>query len=276
MENDAKLRANEIVQIRKFMDGLKCACKQQLQNVQKEHPLVAPEPSHTFAATMSGLQCALAFLHDKCQKKDHLIAAITDELRLRAESCVFERVLQNVAAENYGQVASFNRVAVSNALPKPDTVQRQVMRMPAEKPCASTGNTKATVDPSTAPSPPIIGDIVPCCCDPAPGTVDPSPLAITEIRRIAPDSILVKWDRPASKHVKGYEVEINGTIKSRVYSSGRTVAVLHGLQLDAVVQVSVYAVSVTGVRCQPPATSMYQSGTTTKPAALTAEAKNAH
>lgn len=105
------------------MDGLKCACKQQLQNVQKEHPLVAPEPSPTFAATMSGLQCALAFLQDKCEKKDHLIAAITDELRLRAESCVFERVLQNVAAEKNGQVPSFNRMAVSNALPKPDTVQ---------------------------------------------------------------------------------------------------------------------------------------------------------
>lgn len=74
------------------------------------------------------------------------------------------------------------------------------MRTPAEKPCAPK-------DECTCVNSPDSGEF-------DGGAVDPSPLAITVMRKISPDSILLKWEKPASSHIKGYEVWNKITKKS--------------------------------------------------------------
>lgn len=69
-------------------------------------------------------------------------------------------------------------------------LQRQVMRTPAEKPCAVQPQTALQLDTG-------------CVCN-----EQTQPLTITEIRRVVPDGLLVKWDQPGSGMVKGYEVSV--------------------------------------------------------------------
>lgn len=242
------------MQLRKYIDAIQCMCTPSPAPSCPPTPTCPPTPPPAATSipcyvpgqsarpnnTVAGLECALTFLQEKCRNKDRMITELADELRHRADAQSFQNVLKNIAAER-------------------DTIcspceSRQVMRTPAEKPCApkegcqciSTG--ELVVGPS--------------------GTVDPSPLAITEVRKIANDSLLVKWERPNSSQIKGYEVEVNGEVKSRVHSATRTAAVLNGLPMDIKMTLTVYAVSVTGTRCHPPAKAVYQP----RPATPTSQA----
>lgn len=115
-------------------------------------------------------------------------------------------------------------------------LQRQVMRTPAEKPCAPKEEGAGEFNNSK---------------------IDPTPLAITEVRKISSDSVLIKWERPTNNHIKGYEIEVDSKLKAKIHSSSRDATVLNGILMDTKVMVSIYAISLTGTRCQPPATIIY-------------------
>ncbi|KAF2883500.1 hypothetical protein ILUMI_22673 [Ignelater luminosus] len=93
---------------------------------------------------------------------------------------------------------------------------------------------------------------------PPPGEIISSlPMEVTDIRRISPDSLLIKWVPPKSKYVVGYEILVDGVIKSRVRSPDRTSAVLHMLNIKDAVNIMIYAITALS-RCQPPAIAIYQ------------------
>lgn len=86
--------------------------------------------------------------------------------------------------------------------------------------------------------------------------IDPTPMEIMEARQVSPDELLLKWRPPNSPLVTGYEIDIDGVLKSRVHSIDRTSAIVHGLTFDDDVVIDLYAVSKNG-RCLPPAKSRF-------------------
>lgn len=87
--------------------------------------------------------------------------------------------------------------------------------------------------------------------------ISSAPMEVTDIRRISPDSLLIKWKAPTSEYVIGYEILVDGVIRSRVRSPDRTSAVLHTLNIKDDVNIMIYAITAIG-RCQPPAIAIYQ------------------
>lgn len=97
-----------------------------------------------------------------------------------------------------------------------------------------------------------------CLCPVGGIYVDPSPLRITEARQVSPDSLILKWIPPQSPLITGYEIEVDGIIRSRVHSIDRTSAIIHGLIFKCELSIDLYAVSKNG-RCLPPAKTLYKS-----------------
>lgn len=90
-----------------------------------------------------------------------------------------------------------------------------------------------------------------------PKCVDPYPMQVTLVRRISPDSLLVKWKAPDSIAVTGYEIFVDDAFKTRVHSACRTSSVLDTLELRKNVTICIYAITDNG-KCIPPATAVYQ------------------
>lgn len=97
----------------------------------------------------------------------------------------------------------------------------------------------------------------PKSCPPKPSNVDASSMEIVLVRKICPDSLLVKWKPPACVEVTGYEIYVNDCLKSKVRSPNRTSCVLDTLELRKILNISIYAMTVHG-KCQPPATAVFQ------------------
>lgn len=97
----------------------------------------------------------------------------------------------------------------------------------------------------------------PCLCPQGGVNVNPAPLDITCVRKVAPDSLLIKWKLPMSHLVTGYEIEVDGTLKSRVHNAERNSAVIHTLLLTSTANINLFAVTRQG-RCLPPATATFQ------------------
>lgn len=89
MQND------EICRINRFIAELKCRCDEELSSI-SEYPCPDTKVSRQYMETMSGLQCALEFLKQKCTNKDQMIQAMANELMRRADSGIFAQMFQEM------------------------------------------------------------------------------------------------------------------------------------------------------------------------------------
>lgn len=344
MENENSQRKQEMNELKNLLDQVRCACAVADGNSPRQTPQKA-----ALEATMSGLQTTLSNLQEKCKAKDRMIESLTQELRLRASSKVFNDMLKNIAASPPTNV-DYDRMEICTSLPRPKesyTYGRPSHRIQkCEHPdfpnCACVNSPPQPSLPKCSHPDKISGKIIQkvtckdtvikpddknqksgnvinkpnrpdfsyCACDDkvkplsindksptgafdkpkqsyndqpladnnyteigdtsasrAPQEdclcsqggiyIDPRPLEILEARRIAPDSLILKWIPPHTNLVTGYEIEIDGVLKSRVHSVNRTSAIVHGLIFNTNIDINLFAVSKNG-RCLPPAHALFK------------------
>ncbi|KAF5290297.1 hypothetical protein FQR65_LT11631 [Abscondita terminalis] len=83
-----------------------------------------------------------------------------------------------------------------------------------------------------------------------------APLTITDLTKID-DGLLIKWSKPTCNNVLGYEVLINGQMKTKVRSSDRTLAMIYNTPVKKPVTVAVYVITSEG-RQQPAAKAVFK------------------
>ncbi|KAK9745017.1 hypothetical protein QE152_g7326 [Popillia japonica] len=103
IEQENIQREKDIKELEGLMDQIRCACKDAEERGQN---------------TLSGLEIAMNTLQEKCKVKDKMIGAMTQELRLRANSNIFQEMLKNIANSPPANV-DFDRHEICDSLPRP-------------------------------------------------------------------------------------------------------------------------------------------------------------
>lgn len=337
MENENLQRRQEMNEIKELLNQIRCACaaaENQCSTTQRS----------AVRSTLSDLQVTLNNLQEKCRAKDQMIEALTQELKLRANSKVFNEMFKNLTTSRPVSV-DYDRTEICAVLPRPNesfTYGKPSHRLqkcdhpdypncacvpPIAECCCGSPEPSTKMEDLVCPDP--VKQVCVCnkqadrrknascshpdypncpCCTckgfwpfstktTCPGTeqkmclcgspgcqekmtsvagdsgkkpdmclcpqggvyVDPSPLKITETRQVSPDSLLLKWKPPTSELVTGYEIDVDGILKSRIHSVDRTSAVVHGVVFNKnPVNVSLFAVSRNG-RCVPPAECVFSA-----------------
>lgn len=246
----------QIKEIRRALNKIKCACTEAEMKAGK-NKAVFKQPA-AFGETMSGLKLALQNLQEKCKAKDKMIEAMTGELRARTSSNTLNKVLKS----SFPDVLDYDRakfvktasdahstnviypVAEERVTKVDDYDTKMSNAMLAERPKSRPKSSKS------------------CKCgkihkDRESTRINLAGFEIIDIRRITPDSIIIKWKSPKSNQVTGYDIFVNGVHKSKVMSGGRTSAMIHSLDLSTTIQITIYAVTKCG-RCEPPAIAIYE------------------
>ncbi|XP_030751499.1 uncharacterized protein LOC115879012 isoform X3 [Sitophilus oryzae] len=271
----------QIAEIKQALESIKCACVEAEfrsahstgQSAQSLKPFV--KQASNFGQTMSGLKMALRNLQAKCRAKDKMIEAMTGELEVRGGAEVFSKVLersQNMSrAPDYDQgedVRSTDRSQIATNILYAPTVTSErgssACACDTVRDVQSRGVEARTHKHKKKKEKP--GNRVSCSCskhqmiqkrDQDCQMLDPISFEVLDIRRITEDSLIVKWTKPSSDRVTGYDLFVNGTLSSKVMSAVRTSAMMHSLDLSKTVQITVYAVSRCG-RIEPPAIAIYE------------------
>ncbi|XP_069705025.1 uncharacterized protein [Periplaneta americana] len=221
--------------------------EQKVRNLEEEKKL----KSHGMAAyegfTESELQAALEVLKSKCRMKDVIITALADDLRMRCPSGVYDHLLKNVAEENVeaSPPRDFNREQLCEYLNRPPGYKGRAMPPhpdPAAKECEEwRRRTYEASDPlprrvTSPPAPPPEEKV---------DVAVPSPSGLQVMRRVGPDSLLVRWDVP-QENISGYEIYVNGVLAEIVSCASRDKALLECLDLHSKVVLTLYALTPHG------------------------------
>ncbi|CAG9859511.1 unnamed protein product [Phyllotreta striolata] len=225
---------DQMQEIQSVLNNIKSVCSEAEEKA-KKGPLI--KQCSTFGQTMSGLKLALNNLQEKCKSKDMLIEAMTGELRNRTSSISFLEVLDKFCCreipgdcENYNDSVNNFEERKSKAAKN----ERIIRKMKGVRTC-KCGKIHNDSDYKM---------------------VDLKEFEITDISKVTDDSVIIKWNRPKSDLVTGYDIFINGVNKSKVMSGGRTTAMIHSIDLSKNIQVSIHVVTKCGI-CEPPAVAVY-------------------
>lgn len=250
----------QIKEIRRALNKIKCACTEAETKVGKSKPFI--KQASAFGQTMSGLKLALHNLQEKCKAKDKMIEAMTGELKSRTSSNTFDKVLNTSLPDvlDYDKAKEVRSANGSRDDRYPTNVLYSMNEERETKVC--NFESKMTKAMSTERQKVRPRSSRMCKCgrthrDRDTQRVNLSGFEIIDIRRITQDSIIIKWKSPKSNLVTGYDIFVNGVHKSKVMSGGRTSAMIHSLDLSSTIQITIYCVTKCG-RCEPPAIAIYE------------------
>uniref|UniRef100_A0A0A9W347 Serine/threonine-protein kinase MRCK alpha n=1 Tax=Lygus hesperus TaxID=30085 RepID=A0A0A9W347_LYGHE len=162
--------------------------------------------------TTAGLLMAAEELKDKCRLKDSMIEALADELRdlERRGRWSAHKVLRELTLYPNPSPVDFNRQTLARYLnnePLDDFDDRD---------------------------------------DDGKEYFATNPLGLTIVRRVGPDSLLLKWLPIADPKITCYEIHANGLLMQRIMSPGRSKALLHPIDLDKKMIITLNALSYDG------------------------------
>ncbi|XP_069704776.1 uncharacterized protein [Periplaneta americana] len=215
LDERAKLKSVQLEVVRSRLRALRPTAPDQHVGTPTTHQLVsgtAPSTCVTavllhrpcrYVAPSSDNRTAIATLRMRAQTKDHIIAALADELRARA--------------------------------PKSDW-QGLVERVVPDFECAHKPHPAKITSPTRIPARPQVPATYPHTAFPL------APRNLQVVRQVESDSLLLVWDPPDSD-VTGYEIYVNDMLYLRVRSGSRCHALLHSLNLYSSVLLSVYSLN---------------------------------
>ncbi|XP_046998302.1 uncharacterized protein LOC124613631 [Schistocerca americana] len=153
----------------------------------------------------SELQAAISSLQDKCKLKDHMIGAMVEELRARAQSGIWNELKTRIASPELPQ-PDYTRSQVVEYL-TPEAQFPQLTPGPTG-PCSCSGDSKPT---SMALSLPPAKEERACVATAplslqVPITTCTCPGDFKIVRKIGADSLLLGWQVPStSANLSGYD-----------------------------------------------------------------------
>ncbi|XP_049814094.1 uncharacterized protein LOC126260796 isoform X2 [Schistocerca nitens] len=156
----------------------------------------------------SELQAAISSLQDKCKLKDHMIGAMVEELRARAQSGIWNELKTRIASPELPQ-PDYTRSQVVEYL-TPEAQFPQLTPGPTG-PCSCSGDSKPT---SMALSLPPAKEERACVATAplslqVPITTCTCPGDFKIVRKIGADSLLLGWQVPStSANLSGYDPRI--------------------------------------------------------------------
>lgn len=215
---------DDIKELQKIIPEIKCGCT-------KIEPVAGPvlqKKGSQFESTVSALQLALDTFAQKCQTKDLMIHALKKKLDDTVAPIDYKNKFQAQTSS-----PDYDRVTLQEALLKPLCLDGlEAFKKPPLCMCGTPGASKA------------------CDCQ-----NDKTPVAVTDIRRIGVNSILVKWTCPIRGDLVGFEIFINGALKSRIFSPRRRTVVIDTIDLTIDLEIKLFAVGLSGT--YPPAVAFY-------------------
>ncbi|PSN46216.1 hypothetical protein C0J52_13155, partial [Blattella germanica] len=213
------------------------------KDISAETPPKVEDTTISYAdASPLELQSALSVMEKKCRTKDQIITALATELKLRAETDSFETILSNICTQNVPLPDSprdFDREQLCEFLRRPDGY---AARPPAPYPEPLSARTieVSSVCPFTCPGPKMQ-----TCTEAS------SPLDLHVLRAIGADCLLLGWSNPPDANFTGYEIFVNGKLKSKVRSSNRNKTLLQNLDLHHQNVITMYGLTATGRSSEP-------------------------
>ncbi|XP_024081944.1 uncharacterized protein PFB0145c isoform X1 [Cimex lectularius] len=166
------------------------------------------EAGYKIKPTLSTLQLTVDELKEKCRVKDTLIKALADELRSDGHFNS-NRLMEDITEYPSTDPPDFNRVTLHKFLNNEPT--HELDTQDGEE------SYKAT-----------------------------NALGLQVVRQVGPDSLLIKWNPPPPNKVYAFEIYVNGLFVQRIRSPGRTKTLLHPIELDDRIVITLNTLSYTG------------------------------
>ncbi|KAB0792693.1 hypothetical protein PPYR_14652 [Photinus pyralis] len=260
----SQIQEAAVADLQVCLDQIKCACL----NAEASACCAESQSGQNLLTTLRGI---MANLQAMCTAEN--MANFVNELRAKANSILFSQMLPKVAPslnldqtqdDIYSCACKGEKTDKSGAyLRNPCTCGSDscyCFDQDQEGSCCSQncegGSIISKISNESLCSCTSYAEPQLVCRQNAPSPPTSDPVEITEVKKVSSDGLLIKWTPPSCQEVTGYEVVVDGKLKSKVRSAFRTSAIIYSLASGSL-NLKVYATTSEG-RCEPPANTMYQ------------------